>query len=106
MGVIKINKKEINEDEILELAVDSGADECVTKENFHEIQCPVNEIYNVKKNLEKRINNFISTEIEWIPLNSVKVSNEQQEKLIEFFENLEDDDDVQNIFSNLEHRTK
>jgi transcriptional/translational regulatory protein YebC/TACO1 len=32
----------------------------------------MNEIYNVKKNLEKKIANFISTEIEWIPLNSVK----------------------------------
>ena len=53
-----------------------------------------------KKNLEKSINNFISTEIEWIPLNSVKVTNEQQEKLVEFFETLDDDDDVQNIFSN------
>jgi YebC/PmpR family DNA-binding regulatory protein len=100
MGVIKIDKNEISEEEILELAIESGADECITKENIHEIQCPVNEIYNVKKNLEKRINNFISTEIEWIPLNSVKVTNEQQEKLVEFFETLDDDDDVQNIFSN------
>jgi YebC/PmpR family DNA-binding regulatory protein len=100
MGVIKIDKIEISEEEILELAIEAGADECITKENIHEIQCSVNEIYNVKKNLEKRINNFISTEIEWIPLNSVKVTNEQQEKLVEFFETLDDDDDVQNIFSN------
>jgi YebC/PmpR family DNA-binding regulatory protein len=100
MGVIKIDKNEISEEEILELAIEAGADECITKENIHEIQCSVNEIYNVKKNLEKSINNFISTEIEWIPLNSVKVTNEQQEKLVEFFETLDDDDDVQNIFSN------
>ena len=100
MGVIKIDKNEISEEEILELAIEAGADECITKENIHELQCPVNEIYNVKKNLEKSINNFISTEIEWIPLNSVKVTNEQQEKLVEFFETLDDDDDVQNIFSN------
>ena len=58
----------------------------------------------MKKNLEKRITNFISTEIEWIPINNVKISNEKQEKLIEFFESLEDDDDVQNIFSNVEIR--
>ncbi|MDB3932135.1 YebC/PmpR family DNA-binding transcriptional regulator [Candidatus Pelagibacter sp.] len=100
MGVIKIDKNEISEEEILELAIEAGADECITKENIHEIQCSVNEIYNVKKNLEKRISNFISTEIEWIPLNNVKVTNEQQEKLVEFFETLDDDDDVQNIFSN------
>ena len=100
MGVIKIDKKEISEEEILELAIEAGADECITKENVHEIQCSINEIYNVKKNLEKKIMNFISTEIEWVPLNNVKVVGEQKEKLIEFFEALDDDDDVQNIFSN------
>ena len=105
IGIIKIDKNEISEDEILELAIEAGADECALKGDFHEIQCSVSDIYNVKKNLEKRIKNFISSEIEWIPLNSIKVSNEQQEKLIEFFEILEDDDDVQNIYSNVELRT-
>ena len=100
-GVIKIDKDEISDEEILELAIESGADECVTKDEFHEIQCSVNEIYDVKKNLEKKVNNFISTEIEWIPLNSIKVSKEQEENLIEFFETLEENDDVQNIFSNV-----
>jgi YebC/PmpR family DNA-binding regulatory protein len=104
MGVIKIKKDEISEEEILELAIESGADECITKENIYEIQCRVNEIYNVKKNLENKISNFISTKIEWIPLNSVKISDDQQEKIINFFETLEDNDDVQNIFSNLEIR--
>ena len=104
MGVIKIDKSEISEEQILELAIDAGADECITKDNIHEIQCSVNEIYNVKKNLEKKIENFISTEIEWIPLNSVKLSEDQQEKLIDFFDTLEDNDDVQNIFSNVELR--
>jgi YebC/PmpR family DNA-binding regulatory protein len=105
LGVIKINKDEISEEEVLELAIEAGADECITKENFYEIQCSMNEIYNVKKNLENKVNNFISTEIEWLPLNSIQVSNEQKEKIIEFFETLEDDDDVQNIFSNVELRT-
>tara|TARA_B100001057_G_scaffold448861_1_gene489562 strand:+ start:2123 stop:2854 length:732 start_codon:yes stop_codon:yes gene_type:complete len=105
MGVIKINKDEISEEEMLALAIEAGADECETKENIHEIQCSVSEIYNVKKKLENKITNFISTEIEWIPINSVKVSDETQAKIIEFFEILEDDDDVQNIFSNLEIRT-
>jgi YebC/PmpR family DNA-binding regulatory protein len=102
IGVIKVDKKEIGDEEIFELAIESGADECVSKDDFHEIHCSLNEIYNVKKNLEKKINNFISTEIEWIPLNGVKVSKEQTENLIKFLETLEDDDDVQNIFSNME----
>ena len=102
LGIIKIDKKEVSDDRIFELAIESGADECKSMENFHEIQCSINEIYNVKKELEKEINNFISTEIEWRPLNSVKISKEKNDDLINFLEALEEDDDVQNIYSNVE----
>ena len=46
----------------------------------------MSEIYNVKKELEKKITNFISTEIEWVPLNSVEISKEKKDNLINFFE--------------------
>ena len=100
LGIIKIDKNEISDEDILELAIEAGANECLSNNIFHEIQCPVNEIYNVKKELEKKISNFISTEIEWIPLNSVKISKDKNEELINFFETLEENDDVQNIYSN------
>ena len=100
LGIIKIDKNEISDERIFELALDAGAEECKTNSNFYEIQCSVNEIYNVKKELEKEINNFISTKIEWIPLNSVEISKDKNEDLINFFETLDEDDDVQNFFSN------
>ena len=102
LGVIKIEKKEVSDERIFELATEAGANECKSNVDFHEIQCSVSDIYNVKKDLEKEINNFISTEIEWIPLNSVKISKEKNDDLINFFESLEDDDDVQNFYSNAE----
>ena len=102
LGVIKIDKNEISDEDILELAIEAGAQECKSNNDFHEIQCPVNEIYNIKKELEKKITNFISTEIEWISLNSVEISKNKNETLINLFETLEDDDDVQNIYSNAE----
>jgi|TARA_B100000902_G_scaffold347859_1_gene355417 YebC/PmpR family DNA-binding regulatory protein len=101
LGVIKIDKKEISDEQIFDLAIDSGADECISYKDYHEIHCAMNEIYNVKKKLEKIIINFISTEINWLPLNSIDVSKERQEAAIEFLETLEDDDDVQNVFSNV-----
>ncbi len=100
LGIIKIDKKEISDEQIFELAIEAGADECKTNDDFHEIQCPFNEIYTVKKELEKEISNFISTEIEWIPLNNVEISKEKNESLINFFDSLEEDDDVQNFYSN------
>ena len=85
---------------IKELALEAGAQECKSDDLYHEIQCTVNDIYNVKKELEKKISNFISTEIEWIPFNSVQISKERTDDLVNFFETLEEDDDVQNIYSN------
>ena len=63
LGIIKINRKEISDENIFELAIESGANECISHEEFHEIQCPMSEIYDVKKKLEKVVSNFISTEI-------------------------------------------
>jgi len=100
LGIIKIDKREISEENVFELATESGADECISYDEFHEIQCSVNEIYNVKKKLEKTIINFISTEIEWVSLDRVDIDKEKKDSVIEFLENLEDDDDVQNVFSN------
>jgi len=101
LGIIKIDKKEISDEQIFELAIDSGADECISHNDYHEVQCPVNEIYNVKKKLEKVIANFISTEIEWVPLNSVNVEKEKEDSAINFLESLEDDEDVQSVYSNI-----
>ena len=100
MGVIKIDKKEITDERIFELAIEAGADECKTNIDFHEIHCSIDKIYDVKKDLEKEIKNFISTEIEWIPINCVEVSKKKNEDLINLFNTLEEDDDVQNIYTN------
>ena len=101
LGVIKIDKNEISDENIFELAIESGADECISNDDFHEIHCTKGEIYNVKKKIETTIRNFISTEIEWKALNSVVVSKDKIEVATEFLETLENDDDVQNIYTNL-----
>ena len=54
-----------------------------------------------KKKIEKEIKNFISTEIEWKPLNNIEVSKEKIETTTNLLENLENNDDVQNVYTNL-----
>ena len=100
LGVIKINKDEIDEAGIFDLAIESGANECFSHENFHEVHTTNTEIYEVKNKLEKKIENFLSTEIEWVPLNTVNLSGENKDNMIKFLETLDDDEDVQNIFTN------
>ena len=51
--------------------------------------------------MEKEISNFISTEIEWIPINNVIISKDIFDEISDFLDSLDNDDDVQNIFTNL-----
>ena len=99
-GIIKINKEEMEEEKIFNLATDAGANDCIFFEDHNEIHTNKDEIYEVKNVLEKEISNFISTEIEWIPVNKINLNDEDKEKMKKFLEILEDDDDVQNVFTN------
>ena len=100
LGIIKIDKKETSDEKIFELAIDAGANECISKNEYHEIHTNINEIYEVKKKLEKDIPNFLSTELEWIPINLVSLNGDIKDNMIKFLEAVDDDDDVQNIFTN------
>ena len=100
MGVIKIKKEEINEEKVFNLAIDAGANDCIFHDDYYEIHTIKDEIYNVKNSLEKEISNFVSTEIEWIAVNKVKLNDEDKEKIIKLLEILDDDEDVQNVFTN------
>ena len=100
LGVIKIDKEEMDEEKIFNLATDAGANDCIFNENYYEIHTNNDEIYDVKNLLEKEISNFISTEIEWVPINKINLNEEDIEKMNKFLEILEEDDDVQNVFTN------
>ncbi len=100
LGIIKIEKNEINDEKIFDLAIESGANECNSHQGYHEIQTNPDEIYDVKKKLETNISNFISTEIEWIPINFINIVGDDKDKMIKFLEMIDENDDVQNIFTN------
>ena len=90
----------MNEEKIFELATDAGANDCIFYDEHYQIYTNKDEIYDVKNIMEKKISNFISTEIEWIPLNNIEIAKQRHEDLINFFETLEDDDDVQKVYTN------
>ena len=58
VGIIKIKKGEVSEENILELSIESGADDCISHDQFYEIHCPVTEIYNIKKKFRKNNSQF------------------------------------------------
>ena len=104
-GVIKIDYNLISEEKALDLALNAGAEDCISYDGeFHEIHCEKDEIYKVKKILEKDIDSFISTGIEWLPIIFIEVSDNEKNEILDFLENIEDDDDVQNVYSNVKFK--
>ncbi len=101
-GIIRIDKKKISDESILELAINAGADDCFSKESYHEILVTKENYNKVKLELEKKIQEFVSAGIEWIPINKISLDREKTKSVLNFLEKLEDDDDVQHVYANLE----
>jgi len=101
-GVIRIDKEKISDNEILELAINGGAEDCSSTDNLHVVTTTKDNFYKVKLEIEKKIQNFISTGIEWLPINKISLNKEKTKSVLNFLETLEDDDDVQHVYANLE----
>ena len=102
LGIIRIDKKKISDNKILELAINSGAEDCSSNKSYHEVITTKDNFYSVKLNIEKKIQDFISSGIEWIPMNRILLDKEKTRSVLNFLETLEDDDDVQHVYANLE----
>ena len=101
-GVIRIDKKKISDNDILELAINGGAEDCLSNGPHHEVIMTKDNFYKVKLEIEKKIEEFISTGIEWLPINKISLDKEKTRSVIDFLETLEDEDDVQHVYANLE----
>jgi len=102
VGVIRINKKKISDNDILELAISGGAEDCSSNGQYHEVIATKENYYKVKFEIEKKIQEFISSGIEWLPINKILLDQEKTKSVLNFLESLEDDDDVQHVYANLE----
>jgi YebC/PmpR family DNA-binding regulatory protein len=102
VGVIRIDKNKISDNDILELATNAGAEDCSSSSSYHEIITVKENFYKVKVEIEKKIQEFISSGIEWLPINKISLDQEKTKSVLSFLEILEDDDDVQYVYANLE----
>ena len=100
-GVIHIEKNKISEEEVFEIAIECGAKDCFKINSIFEIVTIKEDFYSVKTKLEKKIDSLAYSAIEWRALINLQLDKEQSKKMIEVLNNLEDLDDVQNIFTNV-----
>ena len=99
-GIIHIDKDKISEEDMIELALKMGAKDCIQKDSIHEIITKKEDFYKIKTKLEKKIDNFSYSAIEWRPYNFLNLDKEKSQKMLEVLNALSDLDDVQNIFTN------
>ncbi len=99
-GVLHIDKKKCKEEEIFEIATNSGAKDCFSLDNYHEVICEKEDFYKIKSEFEKKLDNLQYSGIEWRPLSYLDLNKDQGEKVVEILESLEELDDVQNTYTN------
>ena len=102
-GVITLPKEKVHLDEesLLELALEAGAEDLRIEEDYYEIITGPSELEQVRNNLEGKVG-IEDAELVYIPKNTVTVSEEDAENLAKLVDALEEHDDVQNVYANFE----
>ena len=101
-GIIRIDKKKISSNDILEISINEGAEDCLSNGQYHEVIAAKDNFYKVKLEIEKKIQEFVSSGIEWLPINKILLNQEKTKTVLNFLEMLENDDDIQHVYANLE----
>jgi YebC/PmpR family DNA-binding regulatory protein len=89
-------------DKVMEAAIEAGADDVVTDEDGHTIYCAFEAMGEVSKALEGLLGEASTVKAIWRAQNSVPVDEERAQSMIKMTDSLEDDDDVQNVYTNMD----
>ena len=92
-----------NDDEILEIAIEVGADDVISDEISHEIITSLNEFNNVRDKLENLLGSPEQAEIIWQPENYIKVDDEKRAtSILKLLDTLDNCEDVQGVYGNFD----
>jgi len=86
----------------MEAAIEAGAEDVTSDEDGHYIICGFEDIGEVSKALETTLGEADTVKAIWKPQNTVPVDEERAQSLMKLIDTLEDDDDVQNVYTNFE----
>ncbi|MFT8808571.1 YebC/PmpR family DNA-binding transcriptional regulator [Gluconobacter sp.] len=102
LGVISYPLDVASEDEMLEAAIEAGADNAVTTEEGHEVTCEMENFFAVRDALEARFGEPQSSKLDWRPENSVTLDEDKARSVMKLIDVLEDNDDVQSVYANFD----
>ncbi len=102
-GVIQVTGNGINEDEIMMVALDAGADDVEANEEGFEIDCEPTSLSDVGEALKNAGYNVESMEVSMLPKNTISITTkEDAQKMLSMVERFEDDDDVEAVYANFD----
>jgi YebC/PmpR family DNA-binding regulatory protein len=101
-GSIMIDRKAISEDDLMELAIEAGADDVREDENEYEVLTTPSAFWDVRKALEGKGLKILSASIGMIPQNTVELAEDRASSMLKLMEKMEDNDDVQNVYANFD----
>ncbi len=101
-GYIVVNQAKVDEDKLMSLALDAGAEDMQTEDDNYAITTPPNEFEKVKKALEDGGVQPEVAEVTMVPQTYVKLEGKEAQQMLRLMENLEDNDDVQNVYANFD----
>jgi len=102
VGVIEYDAKVASSDDMLEAAIEAGADDVVSSEDGHEVFASQDTLREVAKGLEAKFGEPRKAALIWKPQNTITVDDETGEKLFKLLDSLNEHDDVQNVYANFE----
>ncbi len=100
LGLLQYPEKIATPDEILEGALEAGASDVKTEGGYHDIYCEADRFSDVRESLIKRFGEPETARLTWIPKTGTALSGEAAKSFLKFIDILEDNDDVQFVFSN------
>ena len=102
-GIITVELDAIDEDTIIEIATDAGAEDILTESGSYELITKPIDIDTVRSALEERGIPMVSAEVTMKPQNTVNLEKESEaNSMLKMFELLEDNDDVQKVYANFD----
>ncbi len=101
-GLIVFNRDEVDEDEIMEIALEAGAEDVKEENDQIEVVTLQSDFEEVKKAFEEQDIKYELAEISMIPQNTIKLDNKQAEQMLKLMDALEDSDDVQKVYANFD----
>lgn len=101
-GYISFDKKQVDSDKIMEIALDAGAEDISEDENEIEVVTDVSAFESIKKVFDDNAVKYIVAEVSMVPQTSVKLEGKNAETMLKLMEALEDSDDVENVYANFD----